>query len=81
VKTGALAQVQNNLGELAGDEAILPESSGEPNRLERRGYLRPYLEGKLVAEIIDDAKVGELIFRMREDFPIERHVVERVRAS
>jgi hypothetical protein len=71
VKTGALAQVQNNLGELAGDEAILPESSGEPNRLGRRGYLRPYFEGKLMAEIIDDTKVGELILRVRENLPVE----------
>src|SRR5713101_10090268 len=80
VKDRPVAQVQNNLRELAWDEAVFPESSGEPNGLGRRRYLRPDLEGKLLAEVIDDAKVGELIFRVRENFPVERYVIERVRA-
>jgi hypothetical protein len=81
VKPRALAEVDNHLRKLAGDEAVLSHLRGNSYRLSRRSDLRAHLIGELLPRIINDAKVCQLVLRAREDFAIEGDVVERVRVN
>ncbi len=65
--------------ELAGDEAVLSNGGGNSHGLGRRSYLRAQLVRKLLAGIINDAKIFKPVFRVREHFAIECDVVQRIR--
>src|SRR5882724_4284713 len=76
VKTCARAEIEHDLSELAGHKTVLPESSGEADELRRRSKTASQFEGLFVAEVINDAKVRETVFGMREGIAVDDRVIE-----
>src|SRR6266850_1989102 len=78
VKICARAKIDHDLSELTGHKAVFAHSSPDADGLRWKSKAVSQLVGLLVAEVIDDAKVCETVFGMREGVTVDDYVIKNV---